>query len=199
VLRVVVGLTLVAGLCLAACGGGGDESAEKEIAATVERVLGDPEPVDCRRLQTRRYLEQTNRDIGENSLEACEENAREPSTESVVVDDVSIDGSKALARVTYAEGPIEGVSLLIGLVAGDGRWRLDEVVRYVDFDKPRMIEAIEESLTESTDGAKPKVVACISSQLARVPAGSLEEGFISAPKLESLVLEAAKSCRASSS
>jgi hypothetical protein len=56
---------------------------------------------DCRRLQRQRYLEQTKRNTGETSLEACEDDAREVSTESVVVGDVSIDGSKALARATY--------------------------------------------------------------------------------------------------
>lgn len=200
--RYLILLCLLPSLFLAGCGGGDDNSgdgAEKEIAAAVESVLGDLGPVDCRRLMTPRFLEQTKRDTGKSSLESCEEDAGEASTESVVVGNISVEGSTAEVHATYTEGPIKGETLLIGLVERDDRWKLDEVVGFVNLDKAKTIGAIQESLTESTEGAKPKVVACISSKLARVPTRKLEEAFVSAPKLELLLLEAAKSCGASPS
>jgi len=194
---IAVAALLGAAFTLAACGGGdgsGGESAEKEIAVTLEKVLEDPDPVDCRTLQTKRFLEQTKRNTGETSLEACEHYAREDSSDSIEVSDVSVDGSSARAKVTYVDGAIGGASLLVGLVADDDGWKVDEVVRYLDFDKEKVIDAIETSVALSSDETEPNLATCVSSQLARVPEKKFEESLIQAAKLEALVREAGRAC-----
>lgn len=180
-------------LALVACGGGDSSGEEAQITTVIEKVLSNPEPADCRELQTQRYLEQTKRSSGKTALEYCEEEAEGDSGESVEVSGASIDGSTATARATYVEGPLSGASLVFELRNAGERWKLDRAIRFVNFDKQKVIEAVSGSIAESGTGS-PKLSACISSRLARVPEEELENSFISAPELEVLLLGALQSC-----
>jgi hypothetical protein len=179
-------------LALVACGGNSSDA--ERVAALIERVVSDREPADCRELETQRYLEQTNRSSGMTPLEYCESSARLGTGETVEVSGVSIDGSRATARATYVTGSLSPATLLLELRADGEAWKLDRVVRFVDFDKQEVVETLEEGLVEALGDAPPKYIACVSSRLARVPAKELEETLLSSPKLKPVLLARLDPC-----
>lgn len=151
---------LAIALGLAACGGG--ESDEDKIVNAIETAATSTDPAVCKETQTLNFMEQTNGGAGVESEKTCEEEAKagENNPDSVKVSKVDVEGEEASADVAFAGGSFDGQIVKVSLLEEDGRWKLDEMVRFVKFDADKMIHALAESLEEDPK-VKPDVVACV--------------------------------------
>jgi hypothetical protein len=183
-------LALSAVAVLPGCGGGSSADAAAEIGATIEEVMAHPKPTDCRTLVTQSYLVQTKQEEGETPREKCEDDVRHGLREAVDVSSVAVNGSHALAHVKIEDEAV-AVAMVVALVKEEGRWKLDEIVRYLDFDRAQLLKSLERQITGSIGR---RAAACVTSKLERVGSAQFEEAFLHATKLRALIVQSAKSC-----
>lgn len=169
---------LVLVTALAACGGGGARD-EDEITETIETALVKTDPDSCTELMTQGYLEQTFQSSGANAVESCEDNAEAEESDNSPVDvhGIKVDGETATAEVGLTGGEIAGQTVLVALVDEDG-WKLDEFVRFTDFDREEMLPQMVEGFEGGETRTDPKVVDCISKALHRMSRPELENMFL---------------------
>ncbi|HEU5104768.1 MAG TPA: hypothetical protein VFU11_02885 [Solirubrobacterales bacterium] len=176
-LRLLGPLLLALAIALAGCGGG--ESDKEEIAAAIETALVETEPQSCTELMTQAWLEESFESSGENAVEACEQNAEAEESDNapVEVSAIKVDGSAATAEVALHGGEVAGQTALMALVDEDG-WKLDEFVRFTEFDRAEMIPQMLEGFEGGETRTDPKVVDCISKALHRMSRAELENMFL---------------------
>jgi len=102
-------------------------SDERRIERTIELVATGSDPGYCDEKVTDAYLEHV---VGARlpfADEICELAASQPAADEVDVGEVSVDGDRATARVTFTGGLLDGSEVLAGLVKTDGDWRVDRL------------------------------------------------------------------------
>ena len=168
-------LTLVLGLSLAACGGGG-ESDEDKIVETIETSATSTDPADCKELATQAFLEQTELSEGAEAVKSCEKEAEDPTgdPDSVEVTKVKVDGSKATADAAFKGGNFDGQVLSVALVEEDG-WKLDEVTGFAKLDQDKLAQSLEDSLLSGDDALDPATASCIGEVFAELSQPQTEE------------------------
>jgi hypothetical protein len=148
----------VLALGLAACGEG--KSDEDKIVEAIDFALVSTDPEACKEQRTQAFNEQTFRVKGAEAVEYCEQNARaeESPNDPVEVTNIEIDGSKATADIDTQDTQ----SFSTSLVEEDGDWKLDEFVRFVDFNRGEWIKEEREGFENGgEDALEPQVVDCI--------------------------------------
>jgi hypothetical protein len=185
-------------LALVACGGGeSDEDravkaieAEDRIIEAIDYALVSTDPDACTEARTQAFSEQMFRQEGAGAVESCEQNARaeESPNDPVEVGNVEIDGSKAIAIVTPEDGGASGQSFTVALVEEDGSWKLDEFVRFADFDRKMWLKEQREGLESGGEYAlEPQVVDCIVGayrEMSRAEIGKMMFGGSAQPENE---------------
>ena len=176
-LRILALLSLVSASALVGCGGG--ESDEEEIASAIETALVKTDPQSCTELMTEAYLEESFGTGGGEALESCEQNAdaEESDNAPVEVRAIKVNGAKGTAEVGLNGGEVAGQTALIALVDEDG-WKLDEFVRFTEFDREEMIPQMVEGFEGGETATEPQVVDCISKALHRMSRAELENMFL---------------------
>lgn len=167
---------LLATLALVACGGGEGET--EAIVETIETSATSKVPADCKALATQAYQEQVQMVEGFAAVTNCEYDAKEPGNdpESVEVGEVEIEGPRATAEVTYLGGTFNGQTLAVGLVEKGGRWKLNEIIRFTQFDRPKLIAAFQKWTLEYGLGSFSRSLAsCIGKRLGTRSRSDLEE------------------------
>ncbi|HEX6455842.1 MAG TPA: hypothetical protein VF009_04920 [Solirubrobacterales bacterium] len=166
-------------LGLAACGGGG-ESDEEKITATIENAATSNDPAVCGETQTLAFMEQTSGSSAKAAEKECEEEAKagEGQPESVNVSNVKVNGDKATAEVEFKGGTLDGQTPEVALVEEGGDWKLDELTGFAKFDPASLIASLGEKLAEDPN-VKPQVAGCIVEGAEQ----------LSKAELESLVVE----------
>ncbi|HVV89449.1 MAG TPA: hypothetical protein VHB53_03035, partial [Solirubrobacterales bacterium] len=143
--RMLVSLALLvpAVLTIAACGGGSSD--QGKIAAAIEKAMTTKDPSNCTELQTRRFDEQNTGQNGEAAVNQCEEKAEEGEgkAKGAKVSDISVDGRKATAEVAFEGGSLGSQALEVALVEEDGKWKLDQIEGFADYDGKALGEAFE--------------------------------------------------------
>ena len=180
-------------LSFAACGGsGGDEG---EIEEAIETSATTTDPADCKKLNTQQFMEQTTRESGNAAVEECEEEAKEDKgAESVSVSAVEVDGSDATADAALSGGHLDGQALKLALVKDGDQWKLDEVVEFAKFNKAKLIEVLEEGLSEPGSEVDPKLGGCIVEAFKQGSQAEVEElVFGKSPQALEEVFEACSS------
>ncbi len=167
---------LLLALGLAACGG---ESDEEQITGAIETALVKTDPESCTELMTQAYLEESFESSGPEAVESCEQNAEAEESDNapVEVSAIKVSGAKATAEVGLNGGEVAGQTALIALVDEDG-WKLDEFVRFTEFDREEMIPQMVEGFEGGETATEPKVVDCISKALHRMSRAELENMFL---------------------
>lgn len=125
----------------------------------------------------------------------CEYDAKEPGNdpESVEVGEVEIEGSRATAEITYLGGTFNGQTLAVGLVEKAGRWELNEITRFIQFDRPKLIAAFQRWTLEYGLGRFPRPLAsCIGKRLGERSRPDLEKVILGGSPLP--IELAAQSC-----
>lgn len=174
---VAVAALLVVALALVSCGDG--RSDEEEIAETIETALVKTDPASCTELMTRAYLEDSFESSGTNAVESCEQNAGAEESDNAPVDvsAIEVDGDKATAEVALQGGEVAGQTALMALV-DEGGWKLDEFVRFTEFDREEMIPQMVEGFEGGETRTDPKVVDCIAKELRQMSRAELENMFL---------------------
>jgi ABC-type glycerol-3-phosphate transport system substrate-binding protein len=166
---------LALALGLAACGGGG-ESDEDKIVATIEESATSRDPGVCKETQTTAFMEQTNEGSGAAAVKECEKETEEEGEndpESVEVSKVEVEGSSATADVKFEGGSLDGQTAEVALVEEGGNWKLDQLTGFAGFNAAQIVESVAEQL-ENNPGVKPQQANCIVEGLEEAPTEELE-------------------------
>jgi hypothetical protein len=171
---------------LAACaaialfaGCGSDEGAgsadQEEITAAITSSATTSNPANCTEIETQRFVEQNQFEKGEAAIAGC----KRPDgnrAESVEVSAIEVDGEAAAAEAAVSGGAFDGQTLQISLVREDGRWKLDYLEGFADFDRDRFVEAAVAGLGEG--GFNAEQSQCLSRVLGELDDDALQELFL---------------------
>lgn len=153
-------ILILSALALTACGSGGDSEGEVEEAIKTSATSTDP--ADCKKLNTQNFMEQTTQESGSAAVKECEKEAKEgEGAKSVSVSEVEVDGSDATAEVALSGGNLDGQALELALVKDGDQWQLNEVVEFTKFNQAKLVEVLEEGLSEPSAEVDPKFASCV--------------------------------------
>jgi len=135
------------------------------VTETIVVSASTDDPADCERLHTMRFMEQIYGIEGGAAVAACEVRAVDPrseAAESVTVTQIEVDGEEARADAAFGGGGLDGQKLMLGLVEEDGGWKIDELIRFVHFEREGIVAAMVEEMTELAEQTgEPKLPACV--------------------------------------
>jgi hypothetical protein len=165
---------VVFALALSACGSSSDETGEVEDVIVASATADNP--VNCTKLNTKRFNEQLAAESGDAAVEECEEEAeKQEGLDSVRVSKVEVDGSDATAAVAVSGGGLDGQTIEVALVKNGDQWKLDEIVRFTKFDAGKFSQAYEKRIAENPGEISTQVAACLVEAFASVSRGEAEE------------------------
>jgi hypothetical protein len=175
-------LALVIPLGIAACGGdddGGGSDDTAKIIAAIETSVFSTDPADCTRLQTQRFLEQSEYEVGQEAVQSCEEDAADTSDQpdSVDVTDVQVDGDNATAAVAFQGGPIGTATVDLALVREGDQWKLDQITGVRDIDLESFKQAFSEEIEASPDIPAP-IANCIKTAIGGVTEDQVKDAIV---------------------
>jgi hypothetical protein len=178
---VPLGLLVVAALMLAACGGGGSSSAEGEITEAIEKATTTADPSNCTETETLSFVEQNSAEKGKGAIKTCEEEAKagEEEAEKANVSNISVNGEKATAEVEFKGGSLDSQTLEVALVEEGGKWKLDQVEGFADYNGEALEKAFEKQFEKEAEGVSPEVVSCIAEGIGKASKAEAEELFFS--------------------
>jgi hypothetical protein len=161
----------------AACGGGsGDEG---RIAEAIERATTTKDPSNCTELQTQRFDERNTGQNGRAAVKRCEEEAKEGGrrAKGAKVSDISVDGEKATAKVEFEGGSLGSQALEVALVEEGGKWKLDRIEGFADYDGKALGEAFERQFEKEPKGLSPAQARCIAGKIGKASQAEAETLF----------------------
>lgn len=190
-LLLLPGLLILAALTLSACGGGGD-SDEGKIEDVIETSATGNDPANCTELQTRKFDEQNAGVEGATAVAECERESKEGEgqADSVEVSAVAVDGDAATAEVAFTGGSLDSQAVEVALVKDGGDWKLDEIVKFTQYDSKQLGEAFEERFGSSNE-IDPKITACLTEAFGSASQPEAEKLIFSGSQkpLEEVLLE----------
>jgi hypothetical protein len=154
-------VVILSAFALAACGGsgGGDEG---EVEEVIETSATTTDPADCSKLQTQQFIEQISRESGKAAVEACEEEAEnDEGADSASVSAVEVDGSSATAEAALVGGSLDGQTMEVELIKDGDQWKMNEVIKFTEFDQAKLVEVFEEGLLEDASEIDRGFARCI--------------------------------------
>jgi hypothetical protein len=164
---------LVVALALGACGGSADETGEVE--EVIEASATTTDPADCKKLQTQQFMEQISRESGQAAVESCEADAEDDEGVSdATVSTVEVDGSNATAETALEGGGLDGQTIEVALLKDGDQWKMNEVVKFTDFDHAHLVQGLEEELAD-TDESEAKFASCFVEAFKRASEDEVEE------------------------
>lgn len=190
-------LALVAALAaagLAACGG--TDGTEAAVEATLVAAGTSADPADCERLFTQDFLDERSLEPGEAAVADCEQEAlddHDDVAESVKVTGIEVDGTRASARAAFTGGDLDRQKIEFALVEEGGRWKVDELVAFVHFDRDSMLETMTAEMVElAEETGDAKLAACLLGWIEGMDDAGLE-AFVADPDQQAL-LEVVERC-----
>jgi hypothetical protein len=173
--RLVSLLLCAAAPALVAAGCGGDDSdAENEIIAAIERSATSEDPAACTEVQTQRFTEQISEGTGQAAIESCRKAAGEDTAESIEVSNVEVDGNSATAEGTLTGGFFDGQTVEVALVEEGDQWKLDKLIRFVEFDRDALNAAFVKAIAGDPE-TPAQVRDCLVTQLESVSGQRLQD------------------------
>jgi len=179
--RRAVSLLVLAWLAgFAACGG--SEDATAEIVAVIKRAVQSTDPADCTRLQTQRFLDQSELAKGKAAVKSCREDAKDTAgnPKSVAVSNVETSGDSAAARASFVGGDLDGQALNLRLIRDGEQWKLDHVDSFARFDRGRFLRASERALTRPPDALPKDTATCMVRRFGRLSDAAIQRVFVDA-------------------
>lgn len=164
---------LIAVLALAACGSSDDETSEVEDVIVTSATTTDP--ADCEKTQTQQFMEQISRESGDAAVEACEADAQDDEgLDGAEVSAIEVDGSNATAEAALTGGGLDGQAVEVALVKDGDQWKMDEVVKFTDFDHAHLVDGLEKELSD-TDESEAKFASCFVEAFKQASEAEVEE------------------------
>lgn len=166
-------LLVLSVLAFAACGSsGGDEG---EVEEVVEASATTTDPADCKKLETQQFMEQISRESGEAAVEACEDDAKDDEgVNGATVSAVVVEGSDATAEAALSGGGLDGQTVEVALIKDGDQWKMDEVVKFTDFDHAHLVDGLEKELSD-TDKSEAKFASCFVEAFKQASEAEVEE------------------------
>jgi hypothetical protein len=153
-------ILVLSALALAACGR--SDGAEGEVEEVIEVSATSTDPTDCLKLQSQQFMEQISQESGKAAVQACEEEAEnEEGAKSVSVSSVEVSDSSATAEAALSGGSLDGQTVEVELVEDGGQWKMDEVVKFTDFDQDELVEGLEANLLQNRSEVNPRFANCL--------------------------------------
>jgi hypothetical protein len=166
----------LAGLALASCGGGDEREAVEEM---IRAAIADTGPEACLKYETLHFLESMYGREGEAAVTACEESALDPldkEPRSIDVSRIDIAGDSADVVIGFEGSFFDGQQVKYGLVKREGKWKVDEIVGFVDLDAAHLIlEMGREGLLRAKSPREAENVSCWIDQMEHMSDKDLEE------------------------
>jgi hypothetical protein len=185
-------IVLVIGL--GGCGGSEDETtAEGDTAAVSEAIEGfatNADPTACQDVATEHFLRQTEFSSIHEAVERCQEEAHQKFDDPSSIDvlQVEVDGSSATADVAFEGGSYDGQTLSVELVKEGGRWKMDSLTGFAEFDKDKLMTAFEEGLKRVGGARAEPLVRCYGDAIRALPDDEAEEVMLSGSQKQLLAL-----------
>jgi hypothetical protein len=179
--RVRASLSSALALAIGLAGCGGSNSGEAgAVAAAIKRASATRNPADCARLETQRFLDQTELANGKAALQSCRDDARDGSgnPRSTKVSNVTVTGGTAHARAAFEGGNLDGQALNLRLVKQGGGWKLDHMDSFASFDRTRFLHATRSSLQRPPQALPEAAVGCIVGRFSALSDGELQAVFL---------------------
>jgi len=171
-------IAILLALGIAACGGGGDETAT--IEEVIETSATTTNPADCKKLETQQFMEQLSQESGTAAVEECEKEAeKEEGSDAVSVSNVEVSGSNATAEAELKGGGFDGQTVEVALVKEGDQWKLNEVVKFTKLDQGHLAEVFEEEFEKSANELSPKLTSCFIEAFAEGSQAEVEELLLS--------------------
>lgn len=172
-LLLVPSVLVVFSFALAGCGSSSDETSEVEDVIVTSATTTDP--ADCGKLQTQQFMEQISRESGDDAVESCEADAEDDEGVSDAdVSAVELDGSDATAEATLTGGGLDGQTVEVALIKDGDQWKMDEVVKFTDFDQEHLVEGLEKELSD-TNKSEAKFASCFIEAFKGASEAQVEE------------------------
>lgn len=170
---------LVFAVALSACGGG-SSSDESQIEEAIEKSAAGEDPSACTELQTQKFTEQTTQESGKAAVENCEEEAEgNKGVESASVANVEVDGSTATAEAALKGGGFDGQTIEDELVKDGDQWKLNEAVKFTEFDREKLIAVFEEEVSKASNELSPQFAACFVEAFKEASQREIEDMLLS--------------------
>jgi len=167
---------VLAALLLVACG----NSDEDQITDVIKTSVKSTDPADCTKLQTTKFLQQTELAVGPDALKQCQDDSANTSDDpdSVDVKDINVDGDNATANVTFHGGSFDGSTFTVALIKDGDQWKLDKITDIPTFDLQSFVRGVTDRLLAA--GKTPQsVISCISNAVTKVGADQIKQILIS--------------------
>jgi hypothetical protein len=168
---------LAATFALAACGGGSDD--EGGITGVITTSVKSTDPADCTKVETQRFVEQTEFSTGQEAITECRQDASDTSDDpdSVDVTDIKVDGDNASANVAFTGGSFGGSTLTVALVNDGDQWKLDGITDIVSLDVATFKQSFTDRLAASGDVPAP-VKSCIGQAIQAASANQIKQALL---------------------
>lgn len=136
------------------------------------------DPAKCIEWVTEKLLEQATSETGKAAVEECEEETedRSDATREVTLSEIDVEGSVASANFAFVGGPLDGQTVALSVAKEGDRWKVDQIDRIVEFDRARLIAALEAGThdEEEDEDYDPSQADCVLEELRRATREDLE-------------------------
>jgi hypothetical protein len=179
----VLGLPLV----FAACGGGSDD--EGDITDVIQTSVKSTDPGDCTKLETTRFVEQTEFSTGQDAIKECQDDASDTSDDpdSVNVTDIKVDGDNATANVAFVGGSFGGSTLTVALIKDGDQWKLDRITDIVSLDLAAFKQSFSDRLAASGD-VPAQLKTCIDQAIQGASEDQIKQALLGGTEQDLLAL-----------
>ena len=182
-MRPLVLAALIVALGLLGCGGGGDDSSESggelAVRASIEGFSFSDDPATCRQIYTPGFLERMAGGVeGEAALLVCEQvvaRGNQLHSRDVDLSEINLTGGKATADVAFTGGTFDGQTITFALVREQGRWRIDRMVGFVEFDRDRLLEGIKRQIGQAGTARDGQLQACMLERFEELDDQELQD------------------------
>jgi hypothetical protein len=160
------------GAVLAACGSSDSNKDEHEITDAIVQSGTTDDAANCTELETQRFVEQNQFEKGTAAIDECKKPDGN-NADSIDVSAIKVDGDKATAEAAVTGATFDGQTLQISLVKEGGKWKLDHLDSFKEFDKAKFVDAFTANLQKNGDFT-PQQSTCITGALSGLDDAALE-------------------------
>jgi hypothetical protein len=150
-----------------------------QIAHVINEDFTSSDPGKCTAFNTQSFLEQTQGLKGQAAVEFCQRTAALGNAKSVTSSSL-FKGGTAIAKVAFTGSELGGQILVIRLVKEGDKWKLDQAIRFVSFDREAWNSAAAETLREL--GLPVRAVNCAMAQSKRFSDSEVQEAYLGNPR-----------------
>lgn len=110
------------------------------------------------------------------------------SAERVRLARLGQNGSEAIAEVELIGRTLDGQSVEVVLSRTKKGWKLEEITKFIDFDKPQLVENYKVETEVLPENFSPKIVNCLTGEFGKLPKAKIEAMYLERDRTEFVAL-----------